>query len=56
MTEVLSPQVKEGILAKIPLSRIGQPRDIAHAALYLASDLSNYVTGQVLAVDGGMVM
>ena len=56
MTEVLSPQVKEGILAKIPLSRIGQPRDIAHAALFLASDLSNYVTGQVLAVDGGMVM
>ena len=56
MPEVLSPQVKEGILAKIPLSRIGQPRDIAHAALYLASDLSNYVTGQVLAVDGGMVM
>ncbi len=56
MTEVLPPQVKEGILAKIPLSRIGQPRDIAHAALYLACDLSNYVTGQVLAVDGGMVM
>ena len=56
MTEVLSPQVREGILAKVPLSRIGQPRDIAHAALFLASDLSNYVTGQVLAVDGGMVM
>jgi len=56
MTEVLSPQVKEAILAKIPLGRIGQPRDIAHAALYLASDLSNYVTGQVIAVDGGMVM
>lgn len=56
MTEALPAQVKEGILAKIPLSRIGQPRDIAHAALYLASDLSNYVTGQVIAVDGGMVM
>ncbi len=56
MTEVLSPQVREGILAKVPLSRIGQPRDIAHAALFLASDLSNYVTGQVIAVDGGMVM
>lgn len=56
MTEVLSPQVKETILTKIPLSRIGQPRDIAHAALFLASDHANYVTGQVIAVDGGMVM
>jgi len=56
MTEVLSPQVKEGILTKIPLGRIGQPRDIAQAVLFLASDLSNYITGQVLAVDGGMVM
>jgi 3-oxoacyl-[acyl-carrier protein] reductase len=56
MTEGLSAQVKEGILAKVPLSRIGQPRDIAHAALFLASDLSSYVTGQVMAVDGGMVM
>lgn len=56
MTEVLPPQVKEGILTKIPLGRIGQPRDIAQAVLFLASDLSCYITGQVLAVDGGMVM
>jgi len=56
MTDVLAPQIKEQILTKVPLSRIGQPRDVAHAALYLASDLSNYVTGQVIAVDGGMVM
>lgn len=56
MTEVLPQQVKEEILKKVPLGRIGQPRDIAHAALYLAADLSNYVTGQVIAVDGGMVM
>ncbi len=56
MTEVLPPQVKEGILTKIPLGRIGQPQDIAQAVLFLASDLSGYVTGQVLAVDGGMVM
>lgn len=56
MTDALQPQVKEQILTKIPLSRIGQPRDIANAALYLASDLSSYVTGQVIAVDGGMVM
>jgi len=56
MTEGLSDQIKETILSKIPLNRIGHPMDIANAALYLASDLANYVTGQVIAVDGGMVM
>lgn len=56
MTEGLSPAIKETILTKIPMSRIGQPRDIAHAALFLASDLASYITGQVLTVDGGMVM
>ncbi len=56
MTESLPANVKEAILSKIPLSRIGKPSDIAHAALFLASDLSGYITGQVLTVDGGMVM
>lgn len=56
MTEVLPPPVKEAILTKIPLSRIGKPRDIANAALFLASDQASYITGQVLTVDGGMVM
>jgi 3-oxoacyl-[acyl-carrier protein] reductase len=56
MTESLSSQIKETVLSKIPLGRIGQPLDVANAALYLASDLANYVTGQVIAVDGGMVM
>ncbi len=56
MTSGLSDQVKESILSKIPMSRIGMPRDIAHAALFLASDLASYITGQVLTVDGGMVM
>jgi 3-oxoacyl-[acyl-carrier protein] reductase len=57
MTEGLPAQVKEGILAKIPLGSIGQPRDIAQAVLFLVSDqLSRYVTGQTLTVDGGMVM
>jgi len=56
MTQSLSDPIKETILQKIPLSRIGQPRDVAHAALFLASDLANYITGQVIAVDGGMVM
>lgn len=56
MTTNLSPQIKEAILTKIPMSRIGNPLDIAHAALFLASDLAGYITGQVLTVDGGMVM
>lgn len=56
MTGVLSDPIKESILSKIPMNRIGKPRDIAHAALYLASDHASYVTGQVLTVDGGMVM
>jgi 3-oxoacyl-[acyl-carrier protein] reductase len=56
MTQVLPSQVKEAVLSKIPLSRIGQPSDIAYAVLFLASDRANYITGQILAVDGGMVM
>lgn len=56
MTGALPAPVKEAILTKIPLSRIGQPNDIAQAALFLGSDLAGYITGQVLAVDGGMVM
>jgi len=56
MTEVLPEQVKEAVLSKIPLAKIGQPSDIAHAVLFLASDQANYITGQTLTVDGGMVM
>lgn len=56
MTQELPAQVKEAVLSKIPLSRIGQPSDIAYAVLFLASDLANYITGQVLTVDGGMVI
>jgi 3-oxoacyl-[acyl-carrier protein] reductase len=56
MTEELTPPQKEGILKKIPLGYIGKPRDVAELALFLASDLSNYITGQVITVDGGMVM
>jgi 3-oxoacyl-[acyl-carrier protein] reductase len=56
MTDVLNDQLKEGILNKIPLGSFGQARDIAAAAVFLASDDARYITGQVLAVDGGMVM
>ncbi len=56
MTDVLNEGQKEGILKKIPMGRMGGPQDIANAAIFLASHLSDYVTGQVLTVDGGMVM
>ena len=54
MTAVLPDKVKEVMLEKIPLKRMGTPQDIAAAALFLASDDSAYITGQVLPVDGGM--
>lgn len=56
MTAVLSDKVKEEIQSRIPIPRLGQPEDIAHAAVFLASDYASYITGQVLLVDGGMVM
>lgn len=56
MTDALTDLQKQGILDEIPLGRIGCPEDIAHAAVFLASRWSDYITGQVLTVDGGMVM
>jgi 3-oxoacyl-[acyl-carrier protein] reductase len=56
MTEVLSDEVKEHYLNEIPLGRYGQVEDVANVVLFLASDKANYLTGQVLHVDGGMVM
>ncbi len=56
MTDRLSDQAREAITSMIPMNRLGLPEDIAKVALFLASDFSDYITGQVLAVDGGMVM
>ena len=56
MTEALPDEVRNEWKKKIPLRRAGQTEDVANTALYLASDLSSYVTGQVIQVDGGMNM
>jgi 3-oxoacyl-[acyl-carrier protein] reductase len=56
MTAVLKDDMKAEILKQIPLGTLGEPEDIANAALFLASAEARYITGQVLAVDGGMVM
>jgi 3-oxoacyl-[acyl-carrier protein] reductase len=52
----LNEQLKAEVLKTIPLGQFGQPEDIAAAALYLATAAGRFVTGQVLTVDGGMVM
>lgn len=56
MTQGLSDAVKEQLQKEIPLARMGQPEDVADAVAFLASDRAAYITGQVLHVDGGMVM
>lgn len=56
LTNDLSDELKEAILKATPLGRMGTPEEIAHAVVFLASDEASYITGQVLAVDGGMVM
>lgn len=56
MTQKLSPQRKTQVLGLIPLGCFGKPEDVAHAVAFLASDEAGYITGQVLSVDGGLVM
>lgn len=56
MTDVLKNEVKEEISKNIPLKRIGNAEDVANVVEFLASDKSSYITGQVINVDGGMLM
>ena len=56
MTEALSDRVKEASIAAIPLGRFGKAEEVAEAVSFLASEAANYITGQVLQVDGGMIM
>ena len=56
MTENIDPKYKDLIISKIPSARLGEPEDIANAVLFLASNLSNYINGETLHVNGGMYM
>lgn len=56
MTDKMTDQAKESLIKLIPLNELGKPADVAKAAVFLASDMSEYITGQVINVCGGMVM
>ena len=55
MTEQVSPEIQKQILDRVPLGRYGEPEEVAQVAVFLASEASRYITGQVIVVDGGLV-
>ena len=56
MTDMLSPEAQKAILSQIPMEKYGLPEDVANVVLFLSSPDSDYITGQTIVVDGGMVM
>ena len=56
MTAAMAPEAREAMSKLIPLERLGAPKDIAGAVAFLSSEYASYITGQVIVVDGGMVM
>ncbi|MCY0877275.1 MAG: 3-oxoacyl-[acyl-carrier-protein] reductase [Firmicutes bacterium] len=56
MTASLGAEIKARLLEQVPLARLGQPRDVADLCLFLAGDAASYITGQIIQVDGGLVM
>ena len=56
MTRVLDVNVRDGLIKQIPLARLGSPQDISHSVAFLVSDQASYITGQVINVNGGMLM
>jgi len=56
MTRVLEDSVREKLIEQIPLARLGEPKDVAHCVSFLVSEKASYITGQVISVNGGMLM
>ncbi|MFH1062739.1 MAG: 3-oxoacyl-[acyl-carrier-protein] reductase [Candidatus Omnitrophota bacterium] len=56
MTQVLTDDVKQAMLKQIPLGKFGSPQDVANLVVFLVTDDSNYITGQVISINGGMLM
>lgn len=56
MTQVLNEQIKQALQERISLKRLGKPEDVANLAVFLGSDKADYITGQVVSIDGGLVL
>lgn len=56
MTAALTEEQKAAIMGQVPAGKLGDPQDIANAVLFLASDMSSYITGETISVNGGMYM